>query len=405
MEYPEYVEQPAAGEVARKRTAAPDIFWLFTGTRLLLIMVTYISFILFPVPAHFYPNTPVDIVGLFTSWNHWDAANYIYIAQFGYTRVELTAFFPLFPLLIKVLALFIGNNGYTAFGMIISNLALLGTLFVLYRLAADALGDGVARRALLYLCIFPTAFFFFAAYNESLFLFLTSSSFLAMRRQKWWLAATLGFFAALTRSVALFLVIPFLYELWSSRERSANNAQFISRKLLSLLRRALPVILIPLGTLLYCLYTLYLFGTPFAFAAVQIYWARHLSWPWVGIWQALVDIFWAAPFGSFYEVHTLIDITATIGFIILAILGWRKLRMSYNLWLGILLLFMLFSPATTQHDALQSNQRFVLEMFPAFITLAALGIKHHRLHQAIALIFPTLQTVLAMLFVLNRWMV
>ena len=368
-------------------------------------MITYIGFILFPVPAHFYPNTPVDLVGLFTSWNHWDAANYTYIAQFGYTRVELTAFFPLFPLLIKAIAFLIGNSGYIAVGMILSNLALLGSLFVLYQIVADAFGDSIGRRMLLYLCIFPTAFFFFAAYNESLFLFLTASSFLAMRRKKWWLAAMLGFFAALTRSAGLFLVIPFLYEVWISKESFGKASRTIRRKLLNVLPEAWLVLIMPLGTLLYCLYTWFAFGDPFAFASVQIYWARHLSWPWIGIWQALVDIFWATPFGSFYEVHTLIDITATIGFIVLAVMGWRKLRTSYNLWLVILLLFMLISPATTQHDALQSNQRFVLEMFPAFITLAALGIKHQRLHQALMLLFPTIQAVLAMLFVLNRWMV
>ncbi len=404
VEQSEDIEKPA-GEAARKPAPVWDIVWLFVATRLLLVMVTYIGFILFPVPAHFYPNTPVHVTGLLTSWNHWDAANYTYIAKFGYTRVELTAFFPLFPLLIKVIAFLIGHHGYIAISMILSNLALLGTMFVLYHIAADALGDQVGRRVLLYLCLFPTAFFFFAAYNESLFLFLTVSSFLAMRRHRWWLAAILGFFAALTRSAGLFLVIPFLYEVWVSRERIGASIRIILRKFPDFLLKAFPIILIPLGTLLYCLYNWILFGNPFAFASVQIYWARHLSWPWVGIWQALVDIFWATPFGSFYEVHTLIDLTATIGFIILAILGWRKLHTSYNLWLAILLLFMLLSPATTQHDALQSNQRFVLEMFPAFITLAALGIKHYRLHQVLLLVFPTLQAVLAMLFVLNRWMV
>ncbi len=404
IQQPEHVQQPG-GEGIKQVVPVWDIAWLFIATRLLLILVTYISFILFPVPAHVYPNTPVDLIGLLTSWNHWDAANYTSIAEFGYTRVELTAFFPLFPILIKAFAFLLGNQGYIAIGMIISNLALLGSLFVLYQLAADVLGEQAGRRTLLYLCIFPTAFFFFAAYNESLFLFLTASSFLAMRRKKWWLAAGLGFFAALTRSAGLFLVIPFLYEIWVSNESSGHASRALTRKLPGLLPRALPVILIPLGTLLYCLYTWYAFGNPFAFASVQIYWARHLSWPWIGIWLALVDLFWATPFGSFYEVHTLIDLTATVGFIVLAVIGWRRLRTSYNLWLVILLLFMLISPATTQHDALQSNQRFVLEMFPAFITLAALGIKHHRLHQALILLFPTLQAVFAMLFVLNRWMV
>src|SRR6266480_3548213 len=366
-----------------KRAPTADIIWLFVATRVLLVLVTYIGFILFPVPPHVYPVSAVNITALLTSWNHWDAANFTRIAQNGYQTIYDTAFFPLFPSLIKCIAFLFGNNGYIAIGMILSNLALLGALFVLYQIATDMLGEQIGRRTLLYLCIFPTAFFFFAAYNESLFLFLTVSSFLAMRRHRWWLAAILGFFAALTRSAGLFLIIPFLYEVWVSRERIGASIRIILRKFPGFLLKAFPIILIPLGTLLYCLYNWILFGNPFAFASVQIDWARHLSWPWVGIWQALVDIFWATPFGSFYEVHTLIDLTATIGFIILAILGWRKLRTSYNLWLAILLLFMLLSPATTQHDALQSNQRFVLEMFPAFITLAALGIKHYRLHQVL----------------------
>lgn len=201
-----------------KRAPTSDIIWLFVVTRLLLVLVTYITFILFPVPPHVYPNTPVDITALLTSWNRWDAANYTRIAQYGYQTKFDTAFFPLFPWLIKSIAFLLGNHGYIIIGMILSNLALLGTLFVLFQIAVDTLGDLVGRRTLLYLCIFPTAFFFFAAYNESLFLLFTASSFLAMRRQKWWLASILGLFAALTRSAGIFLVIPYLYELWITRD-------------------------------------------------------------------------------------------------------------------------------------------------------------------------------------------
>jgi len=44
-------------------------------------------------------------------------------------------------------------------------------------------------------------------------------------------------------------------------------------------------------------------------------------------------------------------------------------------------------------------------MFPAFIALSMLGIKHPRLHQAIMLAFPTLLATLSILFIMNRWMV
>jgi hypothetical protein len=71
----------------------------------------------------------------------------------------------------------------------------------------------------------------------------------------------------------------------------------------------------------------------------------------------------------------------------------------------VLLLTALLNSTLSQHNALISNRRFVLELFPAFITLAMLGIKHPRLHQAVMLIFPTLYALFGFLFLLNRWMV
>jgi len=394
-----------SGGKLMKRAPTSDIIWLFVGTRVLLVLVTYIGFILFPVPPHVYPVSAVNISALLTSWNHWDAANFTRIAQYGYQTIYDTAFFPLFPMLIGGIAFLFGNNGYIAIGMILSNLALLGALFVLYQIATDILGEQIGRRTLLYLCIFPTAFFFFAAYNESLFLFLTASSFLAMRRQKWWLAAILGFFAAMTRTAGVLLVIPFLYELWISRESIISSNQNTFHKILSTISRALPVLIIPVGTLIYCIYCWKVFHNPLAFAAVQSHWDRHTTWPWVGILSSLRELLLIQPFGSFFEVHLLLDLAATISFIALAILGWRKLRMSYNIWIVLLLFFMLISPAIAQHDVLVSNQRFVLEMFPAFITLAVLGVKYPRIHLGLLIAFPFLQATLALLFVLNRWMV
>jgi hypothetical protein len=390
-----------------KRAPVSDILWLFLGTRLLLIVGTYLSFILFPVPPHVYPNTPVDLTGLLTAWNYWDAERFVHIAQYGYQNIYDTPFFPLLPLLIKGFALLLGNQFYLAAGMIISNAALLGTMFVLYQLAIEALGERVGKRTLLYLCIFPTAFFFFTAYNESLFLLLTCSTFLALRRQKWLLAGLLGLLAATTRTAGVMLVFPFLYEVWVSRALPVDREQQpgLFRQVLAVLPRGLPIILIPLGTISYCFFCWSAFGNPLVFATVQIHWARSTAFPWAGVVNALVELFHTQPFGSFSEAHILLDLTATLGAIALAIVSWRKLRPSYTLWIMLLVLFMLISPALTQADALQSNQRFILEMFPAFIVLAALGLKYPRLHYAFLLAFPFLQAIMAALFVLNRWMV
>lgn len=379
-----------------KRAPVRDIIWLFVATRLILVMVTYVGYILLTAPK--YSSNPVDIVGILSSWNHWDAANYVRIAQFGYQTPYDVAFFPLFPLLITAFAHILGSWSYLLVGTIISNAALLGALFVIYQLAVEAGGEQVAHRTLLYLCIFPTAFYFFAPYNESLFLLLTASTFLAMRKQRWWLAGLLGLLAALTRSAGILLVIPYMVELWTTRESITASRQ-------NMLFRILPILLIPLGTALYAIYCWHISGNPLDFIAVQSHWGRHTTWPWQGIWQSLTEIFWYQPFGSFNEVHNLLDLSATLAFITLAIVGKSTLRASYSVWMGLALLYMILSPAIVALDPLESNQRFVLEMFPAFITLSMLGIKHPRLHQAIMLAFPTLLATLSILFIMNRWMV
>ena len=379
-----------------KRPPYRDILWIFVTSRVLLVLVTYFGYILLTAPK--YSSEPADIAALFSTWNHWDSANFVRIAQYGYQTPFDLAFFPFFPLLISAVAYPFGSWGYIAVGMLLSNLALLGAMFVVYQLAADMGGEEVAHRTLLYLCLFPTAFFFFSAYNESLFILLSAGTFLAIRRQQWFLGGILGCLAALTRSAGVLLVIPYLYELWIVRESIAAD---LKRAALSIG----PIVLIPVGTLLYCIYCWKITGNPIAFVTAQQHWARQQSWPWRGLFSAIYELVKVQPFGSFYQAHILLDFGATVGFILLAIIGWKKLRISYSIWMVVLLLFALISPTTGQHDTLISNQRLVLEMFPAFITLAMLGIKHPRLHQILMMIFPALLATLSLLFVMNRWMV
>jgi Gpi18-like mannosyltransferase len=396
---------PDTTQVANKRTATWEIFWLFLLTRVLLILVTYFGYIFLTQPK--YSSTPVDLSTFIASWGQWDAKHYVNIAIFGYkTLIEIQhqkipeelAFFPLFPLLISILGRPFGNENYLIVGMLISNLALLGTLFFLYQLAEEFGGAQTGRRTILYLCIFPTAFFFFTAYNESLFLFFTTGGFVALRRQHWWLAGLAGSLSALTRSTGIFFAIPFLYELWLHRQAIITHWK-------SALKAILALLLIPLGTALYSFHNWQITGNPLAFASVQLRWSRHLDWPWAGIWQNFYQIFWVQPFGSFNQVHCIIDLVITLAFIVLTIIGWRKLRPHYSLWLTTIFIYILISPSVAQDDALISNQRFVLEMFPAFMILAQLGIRYSRLHEVLLWVFPPLLGIFSLLFLLGKWMV
>lgn len=300
--------------------------------------------------------------------------------------------------MISAISHVLGSWSYLLVGTLISNTALLGALLLLYQLATTAFDEIVAARTLLYLCIFPTAFFFFAAYNESLYLLFTLGAFLALQRRCWWLAGLLGLLATLTRSIGILLVIPYLYEIWTKREHILASWRTI-------FSTVLPIVLIPLGIALYGIYCWITVGDFLAFAHVQQS-GHYLAWPWQGIVQAFVALFVIPqPFGSSNEAHLLLDLSATLGFILLIIVGWRKLRMSYNLWMVFTIGYILLYPALDKPDILLSNQRFVLELFPAFMTLALLGVQKPRLHQALILIFPTVLAILSIAFLMNRWVV
>jgi Gpi18-like mannosyltransferase len=381
-----------------KHTPIRDILWLFIATRLLLLFITYSMYIL--LTAKNYTSTPVDVTALFTSWDHWDAINYTRIAQYGYQSMSDLAFFPLFPFLIACISHILGDWSYILVGTILSNAALFGALWVIYHLVAKRMTETIASRTILYLCIFPTAFFFFAAYNESLYLLLAAGTFLALENERWWLAGLLGLLTALTRSIGILLIIPYLYELWVRRERTLAH-------LSTILKSVLPCILIPSGTAIYAVYCWRTFGNPLGFATVQSNWGRQTTWPWVGILHEMGAMFWnnPQPFGSANQATMILNLSATFGFIFLIIAGWRKLPKSYSLWMSTCLLFILLSPAISKPDALLSNQRFVLELFPAFITLALLTEKRLRMHYTSIFVFTTLLAILSTAFVMNRWIV
>src|SRR5947209_6623102 len=142
----------------------------FLLTRFIFLGLTYFGSVLFTVRNYSYQVIPLS--SALRSWYHWDVISFENIATRGYAYFNNAAFFPLYPLLEReVSALMHIHTSVFLGGMLITNLAFLGTLIVLYRFVEVEFDRPTARRATLYLAVFPTALCFFAAYNEALFLF------------------------------------------------------------------------------------------------------------------------------------------------------------------------------------------------------------------------------------------
>ncbi|HET8851093.1 MAG TPA: mannosyltransferase family protein [Ktedonobacteraceae bacterium] len=384
---------------------------IFLITRAIFLVLTYFGVILFTLPN--YSRQPLSFTVLVNRWSHWDVNWYNTIAIKGYVNPESAAFFPLFPLLERVVSLTLHRNVLYV-GMLISNLAFLGTLILLYRFVETEFDSDTARRTALYLAVFPTALFFFAAYNESLFLFLVLLSFYAMRGGRWWLAGLSGALAALTRSIGLLLLFLFLYEfvrqvwprihsVWGEQQR------WQMFKMLSGLPAAL---LIPLSLGLYAYYLNQRFHDPLALLHAQAHWREGLTVPWYAPFTAIRSILTLPPF-TFITAHNIIAATALLLFLALLLLGFiGPERFAVSQW-GILvfglltLLYPLFFPGTPDatgliFDPLPSVQRFVLEIFPAFIVLARFG-RHRWLHEGYLLLALPLLAFFVLQFLTGHW--
>jgi hypothetical protein len=360
-----------------------DALLVWSATRALFLALTYLGSALQPATTSGAPSS--GIFGPLRGWFAQDAAHFIYIAQHGYEQPWRTAFFPLFPLLEHVLAPVFGGDPGLA-GLVIANVAFLGALIVLRDLVGRDFDADVARRTLLYLSIFPTAFYFFAPYSESLYLFFSLGAFSALRRRRWWLAGALGGIAALDRSQSVVLLVPFAVELVMAWRYS-----------LARWWHALWAALIPAGVGVYSMYLSATFHDPLAFSHAQAYWTRRLQWPWQGIIEAIQALPTAGRHGSVSLTHLILNLAAIVAFIALTVVVVRGLPASYGLYTVALLLFFLLFPPAYAPVALQSSGRFVAVLFPVFIVLARWG-RYPRVHELLILAQAAFLTLLTLHF-------
>ncbi len=135
--------------------AFKQVWPIYLATHIAFVILTYLASLF--IIGNFSTVT-LDIGTLMSSWDQWDTGHFKAIALHGYDIYWRTAFFPLYPLLQRGLNYFIHN--VLVAGLVISNIVTLLTFIVLYRLVEQDFQRNTALRAVLYLAVFPTSFFF-----------------------------------------------------------------------------------------------------------------------------------------------------------------------------------------------------------------------------------------------------
>jgi hypothetical protein len=283
----------------------------------------------------------------------WDASWYLRIIESGYQHLpwESLRFFPLLPLLAKVVSPVIGPRPAL---LLVVNAASLAAAVLLQRLVRVETGDrALAARACWFLALLPPAFVFVMGYAESLLVCLSIGTFLALRRRRWGWAIVAGLLAGLCRPLGVLLVVPAAIEAARDLRHTRGWEQC---------QRAAAVVAPGVGGLLYLAWSWVAHDDPLRPLRLQQEYDRRGGFedPVSRLIQAAHQLLDGADLGS--GLH----FPWAIGFLVLVVVCFRRFPASYGAFAAVVLLVALSA------GNLDSLERYGLSAFPIVIALASL---------------------------------
>lgn len=312
-------------------------------------------------------------------WNIWDAHQYTDIAQGGYSvpvpdgRFLYLVFFPLYPALIRLFFTFIRN--YLISGLIISFLSYAFGCVIVYNLVNIDYGKAVARKSLIYLSLFPFAYYYGAIMTESLFFLLTVATFYAIRKHNWLLTGILGMFAALCRSFGVFLIIPAAVE-WLQTVKPITLIRDKKLKQLGIeFVKFLPAILMIIGILVYLYINYATAGDPFIFLQYEKdNWSQGIQY----FGKTIKNVLWDYIFvrDTDLSLKMSIFVPGLINTVLFALITLYSSRRTRSMYVAFMLVYFLFNVGSSWPISLS---RYLSCMFPAFWVTAELTEKHKKL--------------------------
>ena len=360
-----------------------DTAWIWLVTRAIFVALTVL------VPALLTRGGPHP--GPVALWDTQDGYLFTLIALHGYASPVAPMMWPLLPALEHVLLPLTGGDPALA-GMLVANAAFFGTLVLLRRLAEREVGPEAARRAAWYLAIFPTAFYFFAPYSESLFLLLSIGAFAGLRERRWWLAGVLGCLAMLTRSAGALLVVPFAVEFvsaWRERGVGASGGRSVVRWW-----QALWILLIPAAAGIFSGYLALEHDDPLGYLHAAKLLGHTTHWPWEPFVVGIGDLTQLGGVHAITAAHLVLNLLAAAVFVGLTVVVLRLLPLSYGLYCAAVVIYFLTLSEGGELFLAAGDGRYVLMAFPAFVALGVWG-RQRRLHELLLVAMPALMAILA----------
>jgi hypothetical protein len=237
--------------------------------------------------------------------------------------------------------------------------------------------SALATRAAWFLALAPAAFVLVMGYTEGTTIALAIGMFLALRSQRWWIAAVVGILAGLTRPSGFLLAIPAFIEALRGLKGLPLRAYFA---------RAPAVVGPGVGTLLYLLWVGHQFGDMWLPYSIQTESGRRGSFtnPIDTIDHALHGLFNGNAVGTGLHVPWLVLV------VVLVVICFRTWPASYSVFAAVSILSAVVS------SNLDSFERYTLAAFPLILVVATLT-KDRRVERSVLVLSGSAMTVYALL--------
>jgi len=295
-----------------------------------------------------------------------------------------------------------------AAGVLISNCALMFALFWTFKLISLDYEEKEARKIIWLLALYPTSYYFTAAYTESLFFLFTVLTLYFIRTNKWVGAGASGFLASVTRNIGVFLTIPFVLEYFSIH-RWSDVMQLFQKRLWRVKNygwKLCWMFMIPASLFLYMLFLKVKFNDALAFSHAQRKYGRGFMDPIITLYNGYkMAIHWlvSKTFDWFWMYYFLELFAVTLTIIVLVTMI-RRMRLSY--WIIILYSFIIpiTAPANGVYkDYFVSYSRYSLVIFPLFIGVYELVKRSRVMYALTQMVFAVMLLILAYVWSQGKW--
>lgn len=319
--------------------------------------------------------------------NRFDAGWYQQIALYGYTS-ERAVFFPLYPLLVRIASWVVPNIVWAA-----SLVSLVATLFAAWFLCAwieaEFHDQNRAVETAWWLLFFPTGFFLFAPYSESLFIALLSFILWKMGKGSTFTVTIAAILLSLTRLLGVVVAVLFVGDWWRRRHEHGALTQCVTRCIGAIS-----------GLVAYMLYLDVHFGDALAFIHSQSQWNRNVLPSFGSVIARWIQ--YGNEFFLVYQVGNgapiasrIIDIVFFLGAVVFAIYVARRWRLEYGLWMVAMLV-----PALVSGTML-SMPRYIL---PLIFIPASIAVFFSELQkQWLRVVWVSSWTLFVALFSMRYW--